>query len=235
MLGGGHRNGRLLGHTHLRGEGAVWHPFSTSHWSGLLQHSVDLLQGKTLGLRDEEVCVEEAHDAERSPEEENLWSEVDAAASCGSDVWGNNCDDAIPQPVGRGGKGNTAGSDWQREDFTNDNPGSWSPSGGEEEDVDADERDHGGNGWLTGVGNTNDANNKLANNHTESTPDHDRSSAKLLDNEEGDWGRAHINQGGDQTDQERVVDSVELGEEGGSEIENEVDTGPLLHHLHASA
>ena len=36
-------------------------------------------------------------------------------------------DDGVPEPVGGGGESDTTGTDGQREDFTNDNPGAGTP------------------------------------------------------------------------------------------------------------
>jgi hypothetical protein len=41
-------------------------------------------------------------------------------------VWGDDCDDAVPEPVGGGREGNTTGSDGEREDFADENPGTCS-------------------------------------------------------------------------------------------------------------
>jgi len=124
----------------------VWHPFSGGSWGGLFQHAINLLEGQALGFWDEEIGVHEADSAKTSPEEEDLWAEIDTAAGCGGDVWCDDGDDAVPEPVGGGGKSYTTGSDWKWEDLTDDNPGTWSPCGGKEEDVDADQSDHGGDG-----------------------------------------------------------------------------------------
>lgn len=72
---------RLIGHAHLGRIRAVWHPLGTGHWSGLLQHSVDLLKSQTLCLRDQEVCVDEANSTEGTPKEEDLWSKINTATS----------------------------------------------------------------------------------------------------------------------------------------------------------
>ena len=45
----------LLAKVHLGGEGGVGLPLARGARSGLLHHLVDLLEGKTLGLGDEEV------------------------------------------------------------------------------------------------------------------------------------------------------------------------------------
>lgn len=49
----------LLAEVHLRCESAVWLPLAGCAGSGLLQHLVDLLESKTLSLRDEEVGKED--------------------------------------------------------------------------------------------------------------------------------------------------------------------------------
>jgi hypothetical protein len=48
---------RLLSHTHLNSICAMRHPLGTRHRRSLLQHSIDLLQRKTLGFWDKEVGV----------------------------------------------------------------------------------------------------------------------------------------------------------------------------------
>lgn len=77
----------------LSSVGAVWHPLGAGAGSRLLQHAVNLLEGKTLGLRNEEVGVDEAEEAERAPKEENLGSEVDTTSFGGGHVWGNDSND----------------------------------------------------------------------------------------------------------------------------------------------
>lgn len=49
----------LLAKVHLSGEGGVGLPLARGAGSGLLQHLVDLLEGKTLGLGDEEVSEDD--------------------------------------------------------------------------------------------------------------------------------------------------------------------------------
>jgi hypothetical protein len=74
----------------------------------------------------------------------------------------------------------------------------------------------------------------LADNHTRSTPDHDCASAKSFNDVEGNWCGADVDQGSDEVDQERILDRSKLLEEGGSKVEDEIDTSPLLHHLERS-
>jgi len=224
----------LLGQAHIGSEGAVRNPFAGGTRSGLFQHAVDLLEGEALGFWDEHVGVDEAGGAERAPDEEDAGPEVGFALVGADHVWGDDGDDAVPEPVGGGGESNTTGSDGEREDFTDENPSTWTPGGGEEEDVDADECNLGGGGLLVAIGSgsdTNDTCDELADQHTKSTVDHDWSTTELLNGPEGDWSRADVDEGGDQTDEEGVGDGAELLEEGGTEVEDEVDTSPLLHHL----
>lgn len=220
----------LLGHAHLGGVGGVRHPLGRVAGSGLLEHLVDLLESETLGLGDEEVGVDKAAGAEGAPDVEDLGAQV--ALVLVNHVGGNDGDDAIPQPVGCGGQGNTTGSDLEREDLADDDPGTGSPGGGEEGNVDADEGDHGlGSGGVGGEDGTDDGNNELADDHAQSTPDEDGTTSEALNSPEGERGREDVDQGGDERDQEGVVDNFELLEEGGTKVENEVDTSPLLHHL----
>ncbi len=142
---------------------------------------------------------------------------------------------AIPKPIASSGETNTAGANWQGENLANDDPSTRSPSRCEEEDVYANECDHGSDcGWIVAVHCTHNCDQELADQHTQGTPDEQRSTTESFNGPEGDRGRAHVDESGDQTDQERVVDGAKLIEEGGAKIEDEIDTGPLLHHLHRS-
>ena len=120
--------------THLGAVGRVRLPsWRLSGGSDLLHHSVDLLKRKTLGLPYEEVGVDVAKNTETTPDEEDLGLEVGLVGV--DHVRGDDGDDAVPEPVGGGGKSDTSGSDWQGEDLSDADPGTWSPSGSEEEDV----------------------------------------------------------------------------------------------------
>ncbi|KAH3674048.1 hypothetical protein OGATHE_002028 [Ogataea polymorpha] len=114
-------------------------------------------------------------------------------------IWPDNGNDTVPQPVGGGRQTNTSRSDWQWEDLSDNNPSSRTPGRSKEENVDADEGDHGADGFLIVAIN------------------------------------GHIDDRSDHRDQELIVDGAKLLEEGGTEVEDEVDTGPLLHHLHGGS
>ena len=139
---------------------------------------------------------------------------------------------AIPEPVGSGREGDAAGADGQGENFADDNPGAWTPCRGEEEDVNADEGDFGLDGRrVCPIRGSGDGDDEFANDHAQRTPDQQRTTPKSLNRVEGNGCGADVDKGGDETDEERVADRAELLEEGRTKVEDEVDTGPLLHHL----
>jgi hypothetical protein len=147
---------------------------------------------------------------------------------------------AVPEPIGSGGQGYTTRADGERENLANHNPGARSPCVSEEADVEADECDHGRDcrGVVLGFlarGDTDDAHDELHDDHTGGTNDEELATTESLNGVEGDGCRADIDEGGDEGDQEGILDRAEGGEEDGTEIEDEVDTGQLLHHLHQDA
>jgi hypothetical protein len=238
-----------VGVANRAGEGLVGYPLGGGTGGGLLHHAVDLLEGKTLGLGNQEPRVDEGASTETGPDEEDGRSEV---ALVGVDhVGGDDSDDGVPQPVGGGGEGNTTRSDGKREDLTDQNPGTRAPGGSEEEDEDGNEGDLGvdsrdvvgagkivtssgvgdGVGVVETNGNTDNSDNKLADQHAEGTPDEERTTTELLNSVEGDGGRADVDEGEDQRDQEGVADGTGGLEERSRVVEDEVDTSPLLHHL----
>lgn len=219
----------LLSVSLLGSKGIVRSPLGGVARVGLLQHGVDLLQRQTLGLRDQEECVNEAACAQTSPHVKDLGAQVGLVRV--HHVGSNDGNDAVPQPVGRSGEGNTSGADLQRVDFTNEHPRARAPGGGEEEDVDADEGDHGGGGGGGAGDGADDGDDELADDHAEGTPDEQGATAEALDGPEGDGGGDDVDDGGDHGDEEGVLDGAEVLEEGGAEVEDKVDTGPLLHHL----
>lgn len=155
----------------------------------------------------------------------------------------------VPEPVGGGRESNTARADGKREDLANDDPGTRTPGAGKEEDEDGNEGDLSvdrtgvlGNLVTGSVGSevveadshTNDGDEELANQHAKRTPDEERTTTKLLNSVEGDGGRADVDEGEDQGDQEGVVDGASGLQERSGVVEDEVDTSPLLHHLERS-
>ena len=143
----------------------------------------------------------------------------------------------IPEPVGRGRDTNTAGSNWKRENLSDDHPRTRAPGGSEEGDVEADEGNHSrdSSAIMLGAparGNTNDTDDELHNDHSCASDDEDLAATEAFDCPKGYGGGADVDEGCDEGDEEGVLDRAEGGEEDGSEVEDEVDTGQLLHHLH---
>jgi hypothetical protein len=129
-----------LGHTHVLGKGGVGNPACRLARRGLLHHPVDLLEGKALGLPNEEVGVNEAAHAKGAPDEENLGLEVGLVGT--NHIGGNDGNDAIPQPVGSGRKSDSSRPDGDREDLPNNHPGSGAPRCGKECDIYANKTVH---------------------------------------------------------------------------------------------
>jgi hypothetical protein len=139
---------------------------------------------------------------------------------------------AVPEPVRRGRQTDSARADRERENLANDDPGSGAPGGGKEEDVYTDEGNHGLDSFrVRAINRARNGDDELADDHTGRAPDQNGASAESLDNVERDWRGANVDQGGNKIDQERIADRSELLEESGSEVKDEIDTSPLLHHL----
>ena len=75
-------------------------------------------------------------------------------------------------------------------------------------------------------GHTNDTDKELAEGHANSTPNKDCATTVSLNNVEGNRSRANINQGSDETNEERIRDRSQFIEESSTKVEDEVDTGP---------
>lgn len=82
-------------------------------------------------------------------------------------------------------------------------------------------------------GSANSTNDELHDDHTGSTPDQDRATSNLLNHDERGRSREHVDKGCNKRDQEGVADRAKLLEKDRTEVEDEVDTSELLHHLHA--
>ena len=61
---------------------------------------------------------------------------------------------------------------------------------------------------FVGESSANGADDKLADDHAESTPDEDGAPAEALNGPEGDGRRAHVDDGEDQGDEEGVLNGV---------------------------
>jgi len=188
-------------------EGGLGPPCSAGSWCRLLHHLVDLFERKTLGLWNEEVGVDEGNGTKSSPYEEDVGLQVSFIFT--NHVWCDNGDDGVPEPVGGCGEGNTTRSDWKRENFADNDPGTRTPGRCEEEDEDGNEGDlsvDSRNIISKGVSIcvkmsvvetdsvTDDTDQKLADQHAGSANDEDSSATESLNSVEGDGCRADIDQ-----------------------------------------
>lgn len=154
----------------------------------------------------------------------------------GYEVRCDDSNDAVPEPVRSRSETHTTGTNGQREDLANDDPGTWSPGDGEGRNVQADEGDH-GLGCVRVVvfglssSGTDDTSDELERDHAGSTVDEQGAATKLLNHEEREGSGQDVDEGGNKRDEEGVLDGAKLLEEDGTEVEDEVDTGQLLHHL----
>jgi hypothetical protein len=82
-----------------------------------------------------------------------------------------------------------------------------------------------------GRGRTNDGNDELADDHGQATDEENPTTTEALNEVERDGSSEHVHERGDKGDQEGVGDCAECLEEGGAEVEDEVDTGELLGAL----
>lgn len=112
----------------------------------------------------------------------------------------------------------------------------------DESNLGVDSRDIVGDGVAGSVemglvetdGDTDNSNDELADEHTESTIDEERASTNSLHSPEGERCGADVDQIEDEGDQEGVADGTGGLQERSRVVEDEVDTGPLLHHLERS-
>lgn len=81
-------------------------------------------------------------------------------------------------------------------------------------------------------GDANDPDDKLHNDHSRASDDEDFAATEAFDGPKGDRGRTDVDEGCDEGDEEGVGNRAEGFEEDSSEVEDEVDTSQLLHHLH---
>ena len=78
-------------------------------------------------------------------------------------------------------------------------------------------------------------NNKLRDNHSRTSNNEDRSPTKSLDEIKRHRRGANVAQGGDQNDEERILNGAKTLEEDRAKVQDKIDTGQLLHHLHKYA
>jgi len=156
-------------------------------------------------------------------------------------IGSDDSDDGVPQPIGSSRQGNTSRSDGKWEDLANNNPCSRTPGRRKEENENGDKCDlsvHGGDvvcyavgGVVESNGDTNDSDEELADQHSESAIDQDRTTTKSFNGPERQRGRANVDEGENEGDQEHIADCTGGLKEDGGVVEDEIDSSPLLHLL----
>ena len=81
-------------------------------------------------------------------------------------------------------------------------------------------------------GDADDADDELRDDHSGGADKEELAAAEAFDGPEGQGRGADVDEGGDEGDQEGVTDRAQTREEDVAEVEDEVDAGQLLHHLH---
>ena len=151
-------------------------------------HGVDLLERAVLGLDHEEV--DDPEEQEAGDTEDETVVVVDAVG----DEGGDERDDEVEQPVGRGGEGHAGRAVTGGVQLTDDGPDKRSPGGRETDDEQASEDDHdvagnrGRDGSAVGtrVGDVvaDEGVDEQADEHPCSTAHHSHAAADVLNNPE---------------------------------------------------
>jgi len=120
----------------------------------------------------------------------------------------------------------------QREDLTGDDPSNRTPGGSEECNIEANEGDE---NFLTSNiphrdGDTDDGDDVFAQTHSNGTDDKQTATTETLNTPHSRNGHDHIDNVGDNSNDEWVIDTGIL-EESGAVVEDEVDSGELLPRL----
>jgi hypothetical protein len=134
------------------------------------------------------------------------------------------------------GHGERLGADFQREDFTGDDPGYGTPGAGEEEDVDTDKSNQKtlDRQVLGSNDSTSNGNDELADSHANGTEEQKLAATPLLDEPQTGNSRSNVDAGSDHGNDEGVLDTSVL-EEACAVVEDEVDASQLLETLKKTA
>jgi len=210
-------------------------PSRTSPRRALLNTPINLLQTQSLELIDTEVRKDRTASAKTAKYVEDLRAQVGVVHA--DEVWVDNSNDGVPQPVGCSTEADAAGSNRQGKDLANDDPSCWSPGGGKERDEDAEKSDFSGGAGcgLVFVCDADGGSDELADHHPDGAPDEERSPTEFLDCVEGDGRDDAVDEVADDLGDEGVLDGFEIAEEDGAVVEDEVYAGPLLEHLEGGA
>ncbi|KAG7701849.1 hypothetical protein KL929_000813 [Ogataea haglerorum] len=194
---------------------------------------VDFLQRQTLGLWNKGEDKEDGED--HTAEEDKSICKVNGFR----DKWSEKGNQESPDPVGRLGNTHTLLSNSQWVGFRNNDEDTWTPRGGEEEDVETREENHGISHALVWIHTelalvqrlgTDGCENDQANGHTDSTTDQSESSSETVNNKQRADGGGKVDNTKDNRGLERVVQTHRL-EDGGTIVEEIVVTRQLLQRL----
>ncbi|KAG7862983.1 hypothetical protein KL939_000302 [Ogataea angusta] len=155
------------------------------------------------------------------------------------DKWSEEGDQESPQPVGRLGDTHTLLSNSQWVGFRNNDEDTWTPRGGEEEDVQTREEDHGVSHALVRIHaelalvqnlGTDGCEDDQADAHTDTTADQSESSSETVNNKQRADGGGKVDNTKNNRGLERVGQTHRL-ENGGTVVEEIVVTRQLLQRL----
>lgn len=192
-------------------------------------HGVDLLEGPALGLVDEEEDNENGEEAAGS--EDVTVAEVDSVGDEGSEEG----DQEVPGPVGSGSDTHADSAVLEGVHLTTDGPDNRTPGGGEADNEEASEDNHGNTGGVRGGVGVQDlvadgGPDHEADEHPSATVHQTLAATIVLDDVQTGQGHTEVdsteNDGGDV----RVAQTDTL-EDTGSVVEDEVGTGQLLQRL----
>lgn len=200
----------------------------------LFVHLIDILEGKTLSLVDECPDEGDTDEAASTPDKEDLCLQVGIARTFIDHIGGGETDSEVEKPVGSSGHGETLCTDLEREDLTSDNPCDGTPRDGKEENVEADESNENLVGNICEDCDTDNSNNELADTHPNGSQQKKTAATKFLNEVKTGDSRYNIDQVGNETDEESILNTGVL-EELGTIVENEVDTGQLLKGLETTS
>ena len=192
-------------------------------------HGVDLLESAALGLADKE---EDNPDSGKTASSKDVTvAEIDGTG----DEWGEEGDEEVPGPVGGSGDTHAGSTVTEGIHFTADSPDDGTPGGGEADDEETGEDDHGDTG---GVRSRVDVKNRVtdrspdqeADEHPSSSSHQTLAASVVLDDVQ--TGQGHTKVDGTQNDLSDVrVAQTHTLEDGGTVVEDEVGTGQLLQRL----
>ena len=194
-------------------------------------HRINLLQRPPLRLAHEEIHNQ--HSREVAPREDVPVFESNVR----NDKGGEECDEEVPDPVGRGYERHAAGAVVGGEEFADDAPDDGAPRRGVKGDEDAREDDHGGAGAWGGGGigvvereGADGGEDEETGRHADTAYDQSPSTTEALHDVETEEGHAEVDPAEDHGCHEAVVDACGF-EDGCTVVEEKICSCQLLESL----